>query len=375
MASMDSRRCDFQDFMKTENIDFISGQFHARIQAMNDDYQKRIQEIATLQEQIEDLQDRNERLNAWTDSVEAQEEMIEKLKEMCLSELNDPHCIEKTIAVSDITDIFGWKIEKSTPKYSKAMNWKSLKKVLKEYKISDEELECIADLDSEERTQKACEWLEKQESDKYEITENPKNPEPLKMDDEEVEEPIPEDDPQTLLIKGIFEISHLDISQEDFRTNKQYRDAIQFKADNMEATYEDFLNQGGKKSPKKKAKSPKKKETNFNKNIEDLNINHDRNIAQDYWICQYNRTSTQIVKQRAIETFKKILKDKGFDIEKIPESKWEKLPQGKNLIDVDGISHSETPKNHNIILIFKEDSKGYEKNKVQGGRLIYRFSV
>jgi TolA-binding protein len=359
--------------MKTENIDFISGQFHARIQAMNDDYQKRIQEIATLQEQIEDLQDRNERLNAWTDSVEAQEEMIEKLKEMCLSELNDPHCIEKTIAVSDITDLFGWKIEKSTPKYSKAMSWKQLKKVLKEYKIPDDLYESIADLDGLERTQKACDWLETQEGKDYEITENPKNPEPLKMDDEEIEEPIPEDDPQTLLIKGVFEDGIINMAE--LGINKQYSDAMEFKLKNPKASYEDFLNQGGKKSPKKKAKSPKKIEPNFNKKIEDMNINHDRNIAEDYWICQHNRTSTQIVKKRAIETFKKILKDNGFDIEKIPESKWDKLPQGKNLIDVDAIRHSETPKNHNISLFFKEDSKGYEKNKVQGGRLIYRFSV
>ena len=165
------------------------------------------------------------------------------------------------------------------------------------------------------------------------------------------------------------------INMYESQTNKIYRDAVEFSFRNPGASYEDFLNQGGKKSPKKKVKSPKKKENNFNKNIEDLNINHDRNIAQDYWICKHNENSTQIVKQRAIETFKKILKDKGFDIEKIPQSKWEKLPQGKNLRDVDGISHCETPKNHNIVLIFKEDSKGYEKNKVQGGRLIYRFSV
>lgn len=387
-----ARKCDFQDFMKFESLDFISGQFHNRIQMEHDRINKMKSDYLKMIEEIDKLRKENEamayNLNAAADVGGEQCECIEKLKKLCLNELNDPHGIEKTLYVSDITDIFGWKIEKSTPKYKPTMNWKNLKKVLIEYNISKDELECISDLEGEERTQKACEWLEKQESDKYEITEKPimvssmepepeYTPEPLKMDDEEVDEkvedPISQDDPQTLLIKSVFESGIMNMAE--LGVNKQYSDAMMFKLKNPKSSYEDFLNQGGKKSPKK-PKSPKKKENpDFNKKIEDLNINHERNIAQDYWICKHNRQSDQIVKQRAIETFKMILKQKGFDIEKIPQSKWDKLPQGKNLRDVDAIRYTKTDKNHNLVMYYLEDSKGYEKNEASNGRLTYRFSV
>jgi hypothetical protein len=389
-----ARKCDFQDFMKFESLDFISGQFHARIQMEHDRINKMKSDYLEMVEEIDKLRKENEamayNLNAAADVGGEQSEWIEKLKELCLNELNDPLSRYATLEVSDVTDIFGWKIEKSTPKYTKAMNWKNLKKVLIEYNISKDELECIADLEGEERTQKACEWLEKQESGKYEITEKPimvssmepepeSDPEPLKMDDEEIEkveeieDPISQDDPQTLLIKGVFESGLINMAE--LGVNKQYSDAMEFKLKNPKSSYEDFMNQGGKKSPKKKPKSPKKKENpDFNNKIEDLNIQLDRNIAQDYWICKHNRQSDQIVKQRAIETFKMILKEKGLDIEKIPQSKWDKLPQGKNLRDVDAIRYNRTEKNHNIVLYYLEDSKGFEKNEASNGRLTYRFA-
>ena len=373
--------CDFIDQMNTGDLDFISQQFHKRVQKEHDRITAmKGQFLQLAQEKLERdkyIQELEYKLNGAASVGEKQNGSIEKLQEACLNELNDPHG-NGTLYVSDIAKMFDWKLEKTKQDYKHITDWKRLKLILKKYKISEDDLEDITDLCGPERMAAACEWLRKQEKDdKYEIVkkqimvpvmpnnvhsqnvqkmihegESEPEPEPEPEKQEEVQEEVDEESKRMEnLMKMLFEDGAINMAE--VGTNKIYSDAVQFKLKNQGKTYEDFLNQGGKKEQEEEEEEEEIRDPCIIENIGET------------WVNAHNETSTQNTKENAVKCFKQLLKlHSNIDIEKVNNtSKWEKLSATKSYKNVKGVSTDQTDANFIIKLKYGDHTQKIQFSK------------
>ena len=387
------RECDFQDYMDTQSFGFISQQFHKRVQKEHDRINAmKGQFLQLAQEKLERdkyIQELEYKLNGAQSIGGTQYDSIEKLKDGCLKELNDPHG-NGTVYVSDIAKMFNWKLEKTKKDYKHITDWKKLKLILKEYKISEEALEDITDMNGPERITGAIEWLDSQEKDdKYELVEkqimvpvmpnnvhsqnvqkmihegesepkkkkNKKKKTEEKEEVQEVQEEVQEEvDEESKRLENLMKMLFEDgaINMAEVGMNKIYSDAVQFKLKNQGKTYEDFLNQGGKKE--------QEEEEEEEEEIRDPCIIE--NIGET-WVNPHNQTSTQNTKENAVKCFKDILKlHSNIDIEKVNNtSKWEKLSATKSYKNVKSVSTDQTDANFIIKLKYGDHTQKIQFSK------------
>ena len=377
---------DFIDQMSLGDLNVISQQFHKRVQKEHDRINAMKGQILQLAKEKlardKYVQELEYKLNGAWSVGGTQHDSIEKLEEACLKELNDPHG-NGTLYVSDIAEMFDWKLEKTKKDYKHITDWKKLKLILKEYKISEEALEDITDMNGPERITGAIEWLDSQEKDdKYEIVEKqitvphmpnnvhsqnvqkmihegetePKKKKNKKKKTEEKEEVQEEVDEESKRLENLMKMLFEDgaINMAEVGMNKIYSDAVQFKLKNQGKTYEDFLNQGGKKEQEEEEEE--EEEIRDPCRIENIG---------ETWVNPHNETSTQNTKEKAVKCFKDILRlHSNIDIEKVNNtSKWEKLSATKSYKNVKSVSTDQTDANFIIKLKYSDHTQKIQFSK------------
>jgi len=326
---------DFIDQMSLGDLNVISQQFHKRVQKEHDRINAMKGQILQLAKEKlardKYVQELEYKLNGAWSVGGTQHDSIEKLEEACLKELNDPHG-NGTLYVSDIAEMFDWKLEKTKKDYKHITDWKKLKLILKEYKISEEALEDITDMNGPERITGAIEWLDSQEKDdKYEIVEK--------------QITVPHM-PNNVHSQNVQKMIHEGESEPKKKKNKKKKKTEEKEV--QEEVQEEEDSDSEEEEEEEEIRDPCRIE----------------NIGET-WVNPHNETSTQNTKEKAVKCFKDILRlHSNIDIEKVNNtSKWEKLSATKSYKNVKSVSTDQTDANFIIKLKYSDHTQKIQFSK------------
>jgi len=322
-------RCDFVDFLAGEDdLNFISGAIHGHLQKEHNKIKtmksQMLKMCDTIKEKDQIIADQNKILESAGHVGGEQSDCIQKLKDECVKELNKvPKRFPPVVHISDIAEIFDWKIEKSESSELKAdMPWKLMKEILQKSGISTDEMNEVCDAD--DRPASAIAWMNKKDSVKYQITEsilmvpvgtNQAHARKYAREHAPEMEPEPEPEPESETDDEVLKF------EEEEEEEEKEEDPLTIE--NIGKKWGGGFGGGGPSSG---------------------------------WSSR--------IKENAVEDFKTVLKiHSTIDPESVPDDKWKKLTDTKRYKDVISLTIKQSDANFTIVLNYVSDKKKIQFKK------------